>query len=216
MMSLVNEEKIEILLRADMRILKATPDRFVIGGYASVLLEDDSGNEIGDFEGDSMDLDALEEAFFRMMKIASRRNLMASHTEAQIGELLEDFTDSDGEFWKSQVIRVPTLKYKRKGLFIVAELFNDMEEARRYRKVMENDRMLALSIGGEAIRRTTVCNTGGDCFVKIVAMDLFGVSSCSAGMNKESLAFVMKGAESNQLLDSVKTGSSLLRKLRER
>lgn len=196
------------------RIEKAEGRPFVIGGYANVSLEDEDGKEVPDLQNESVDVDALDEAFTRMMVRPSRRNLNAYHTNAQIGEILEKYTDSDGITWKSHTVRVPTAQYIRKGLFIVAEIFNDTLQALRYMGQMVKGKMLGFSIGGEAIRSVQVCNTTGDCFDKITFMDLFEVSACEHGVNQESRARVMKGIHTHPLLDDVNSGAELLRKLR--
>lgn len=212
-MSLIDEGLLRVLLSGQMRRISKSGDRFVIGGYASVLLEDEKGNEIGDLENESVDLDALDEAFTRMMSIKARRNLMAHHSNTQIGELLENYTDSEGTMWKSYVVRIATPQYPRKGLFIISELFRDIQEGKRYIKSMMGGDQLSFSIGGEILRRSEVCD-GGKCISRIVMMDLAEVSSCQMGMNPEARAFVMKGAETPSQLKSANSGAELLSKLR--
>lgn len=211
---IVDVEKLRLDLYGAMRrISKAGSGEFVIGGYASVLLEDEMGNERGDLEDDSVDLDGLDEAFNRMMSVPARRNLMARHSNVQIGEILEKWKDSEGTMWRSQVVRVPTLQYPRKGLFIIARLFDDIEEAKRYQDVMKMGHMLAFSIGGEAKKRVQVCD-GKKCVNKIIVMDLFEISSCDKGMNPDALAFIMKGTLTHPIIVSSEDGVMLLKKLR--
>ena len=99
-----NSGETDIILN---RILKSVDDgKFVIAGYASPELRDKDGNILPDIEGDSVNLDALDKAFNTMMVRESRRNHMVDHTNMQIGELLFDYTDSEGVVWKSHVERV--------------------------------------------------------------------------------------------------------------
>jgi hypothetical protein len=196
------------------RIEKSDSRPFVIGGYASVMLEDEEGNELGDLEGESVSLEALQEAFTRMMKRVSRRNLNSYHTNAQIGEIIPDYTDSDGKVWKSHVVYAPTEQYPEKGLFILAELFDDVMEALKYRAAMVKNHMLAFSIGGDALQKRLVCDSEKHCVNRITFMDLFEVSACERGMNPKALSRVMKGTISHPLLDECNTGDELLHKLR--
>jgi len=207
-------EKFRVFVDGEFyRIEKADDGRFVIGGYASVFLEDEFGNAIGDDQNDIVELDALEEAFKRMMAKESRRNLMGVHTNAQIGELIWEYIDSEGILWDSQVVFVPTIQYSKKGLFILAEIFDDVEEAKRFRYEMKKNKMLSLSIGGEALRRKEVCNEN-TCVNKIVSMDLYEVSSCEVGVNREAKARVMKGTKTHPLLERAGSGGELLSLLR--
>jgi len=213
----INAEMVKRVLNMQgtfTRIEKVNDKPFVIGGYASVLLEDEMGREMGDLENDSVTLEALDEGFGRMMKRASRRNLNSYHTHVQIGEILTDYTDSDNVFWKSQVVYTPNEQYKEKGLFILAEVFDDMRDAKLYREAMTKDHMLAFSIGGQALGKKTVCHTSNECFNQITYIDLFEVSSCEKGMNPKAKATIMKRVETNPLLEVCNSGEELLKKLR--
>jgi hypothetical protein len=214
-MSLIDEKKILILLEGTARrISKAGAKRMVIGGYASVLLEDSEGVEQSDLEGDSIVMTALKESFPRMMSVHSRRNIMAWHSNTQIGEIIEEFTDADGKIWKSHVVMVPTKQYPKKGLWILGEIFDDLVEARRYRRTIEKGDTLSYSIGGEAIKTIRVCN-GSVCTDKITVIDLHEVSVCQKGINPESKFRIMKGTISHPALLESDTGDELLRFLRK-
>jgi hypothetical protein len=196
------------------RILKSASG-FYIGGYASpVLIDKKTGEERADLQGESIDLNGLEEAFHRMMKEPSRRNLMGHHTNVQIGEILPSHTDSDGMKWDSGVIRLASKQYPKKGLFIVAKLFEDIKESLRYIRDMKFGHRLSLSIGGEAIERKTICEDK-TCRSVITVMDLYETSSCEKGVNPEARAFILKSTKSDQSLANVDDGASLLKALRE-
>lgn len=195
------------------RIEKMDSRPFMIGGYASVLLEDENGKEMGDLENDSVTLTALDEAFTRMMKRVSRRNLNAYHTNIQIGEIVPEYVDSDGKRWYSHVITAPSEQYPKKGLFILAEIFDDIMEALKFKAAMLKDHMLAFSIGGEAHQKRKVCDDS-HCINQITFLDLFEVSACERGMNPEAKSRVMKSTKPHPLLESVNSGEELLNKLR--
>ena len=197
------------------RILKSADGRFIIGGYASVSLEDGKGKVNVDMDGEDVDLNGLQEAFTRMMSRESRRNLMATHTNIQIGEILWNATDSEGKHWKSHVVFTPSKQYPERGLFIAAELFGDVREAQRYMALMKYDRLLSFSIGGEALKRKRICDDSGICRNVIVAMDLHETSSCDRGKNIRAKGFILKAhdeetSKAARILMKAKDGVSLL------
>ena len=210
-----NEEPYTLHFQTEFtRILKAD-QKFLIAGYASPKLTDKNGRELPDLEGDAIDLGAMDEALKRMMKIASRRNLMGYHSNTQIGEILFNAIDSDGALWKTHVVFDASAQYPKQGLFIVAELFQDIEEAKRYVKAMQMGHMLSFSIGGEALETQKICSDGV-CRKRITVMDLHEVSSCEKGINPEAKAFVLKShgpSEAAQLVAAAKDGASLLKRL---
>lgn len=200
------------------RILKASPERYIIAGYASPQLTDSRGNIRGDREGDNVTLEALDKGYRNMMRRQSRRNLMGYHSSTQIGELLVGpVTDSKGVVWSDGVVYEPNEQYTEKGLFVIAEVFNDTLEGKRYIKQMEKGNMLAFSIGGETLSQKMVCE-GGFCRNDIDEIELGEVSSCADGMNNNARAFVLKAIKPNttNTLSTVKDGASLLRLLHSR
>lgn len=153
---------------------------FVIAGYASV--------DIIDKDNERISLPALRDAFDRMMKRVSRRNLILHHSNVQIGELLKDFTDSSGKTWKSGVDDV--------GLFIVAEVFNDIEMGRRVIEAMRKGHLLSFSVGGKKLRDEIKCDDK-KCWNEIVQLDLHEVTSCERGVNPMAKGFILKGSNEN-------------------
>ncbi len=199
------------------KILKADKGHFVIAGYAYPILEDQKGRIRGDREGDSISLTAMDKGYTRMMARVARRNLMGYHSNVQIGELLVEFTDEKGVLWKGGVIFTPNEQYPKKGLFIIADVFGDINEGRRYRTQMEMGNMLAFSVGGESLHRTTICNEGF-CRSEIDDMNLSEVSACQVGINPEAKAFILKSIPPNspRILALAKSGASLLTLLHAR
>lgn len=196
------------------KILKADKGHFIIAGYAYPILEDQKGRIRGDREGDSISLIALDKGYKRMMSRVARRNLMGYHSNIQIGELKTEFRDEKGVLWKGGVIFEPDEQYHKKGLFIIADVFGDVTEGKRYRTQMEMGNMLAFSVGGESLHRTTIC-TDGFCRSEIVDMDLSEVSACQIGINPEAKAFILKSIAPNKLsiLALAEDGASLLKLL---
>lgn len=159
-------------------------DRFVIAGYASF--------DAVDRAGDKITLEALKEAFDRMMKVPERRNLMFYHSNIQIGRILPSFKDSSGKTWRSGV--------DDSGLFIVAEIFDDVEKAREVRAAMRSGKYLSFSVGGQVLKDRVKCRES-KCFREILRLDLHEVSSCMSGVNQAAKAFILKGGDSYPFVD---------------
>ena len=195
------------------RILKSA-GRFIIAGYASPILVDKDGRIRGDREGDSISLEALDKGYDVMMSRVSRRKLMVYHSSTQIGELIPYYVDEDGVRWDGGVVYNPDGQYEKQGLFVIAEVFDDRAESKRYKAQMEMGNMLAFSIGGETIHRSVICE-GGFCRNEIDELELSEVSSCQIGMNPEAKAFILKSIKPKKpnKLSSVESGASLLKML---
>uniref|UniRef100_A0A6M3JB58 Putative prohead protease n=1 Tax=viral metagenome TaxID=1070528 RepID=A0A6M3JB58_9ZZZZ len=169
--------------------------KFIIAGYSSV--------DIKDSDGEKVNLSALRVAFDTLMKKQSRRNLMLSHSNIQIGELLESHRDSAGKLWKSGV--------DDNGLFIVAELFNDTRTGNEMITHMRNGRLMNFSIGGRTLDREMKCDDYS-CWSEIMNLELFEITSCDKGKNPEAKAFILKADNTDELWD-LKSGKSLIKKL---
>ena len=146
-------------------LVKST-NRFVIAGYASY--------NIVDSQNDLVNLKALGTAFTRMMAVPERRNLIYHHSNVQIGKILLNYMDPEGNMWESGVDDY--------GLFIIAEIFNDVVKAQEVMKDMMQGKYLAFSIGGQALERVENCD-GDKCWSEIVNMDLHEITSCERGAN---------------------------------
>jgi len=156
-------------------LLKSKSDRFIIAGYASY--------DVIDKEGDRVPLPVLAEAFERMMKIPERRNLNFYHTNIQIGRILPEWKSPSGKVFRSGV--------DDHGLFIVAELFDDVEQARKVRRQMKRGNYLAFSIGGQALKRKLICDDDV-CWKEISKLDLHEITSCPRGVNQASKAVILR------------------------
>ena len=147
---------------------------FIVAGYASV--------DIVDKQNDRVNLDAIEEAFNRMMSIKERRNLNLQHSNIQIGRILPQYIDSSGRLWKSGRDHL--------GIFIVADIFDDIKKGRDIRQYMSMGHYLAFSIGGQALSRKTVCDEK-HCWSDILKMDLFEITLCENPVNTASRGFIL-------------------------
>jgi len=158
-------------------ILKSEKSRFIIAGYASV--------DVVDKDNERITPEALKEAFEKMMKRKSRRNLMLHHQNIQIGEILPKYVDKNGKVWKSGV--------DDKGLFIVAEVFDDTITGREVIEKMKKGELMSFSIGGRVLPggREVKCD-GDKCWTEIVKLELYEVTSCEQGKNPKAKAFILE------------------------
>jgi len=183
-------------------IITKSDDRFIIGGYANVYMLDADGKVVPDYDNEVVSLEALDEALKVMMKRVSRRNLMLYHSNVQIGEIIHEYTDSEGVTWKTHVVHEPHDQYEKKGLFIVCEVFDDTPISRDIRKQMEDEKLLSFSIGGIPIKKEHKCDDE-KCWTEITKLYLAEVSSCEKGVNQESKAFILKQLAEERLLAEI-------------
>jgi len=194
------KKSFDLLNMGGVTLLKKDGGRFIIGGYGNVCMLSEEGKVIPDSQMENVSLDALGPALELMVKRESRRNIMAIHSNIQIGEILLDpVTDSYGKSWKTQIIHKTSVQYPKVGLFIVVEIFNDTPPGQAFIKMMESDgRMLKFSIGGLPLETEKRCDED-KCWTEITKLYLAEVSSCENPVNKESTAFIIKDSEQPNL-----------------
>lgn len=108
-------------------------DRHIIAGYASYVMIDSDEQLVTK--------EALEESLKRFMADPERRNIMFQHEGIKIGKVLDE--EIDGV--KTHV--------DDKGLFIVAEIYNDIETAKDVWKGILDDEYNAFSISFEPLKK---------------------------------------------------------------
>jgi len=160
--------------------LAKSSNRFVIAGYASF--------NIVDSQNDLVNLEALGAAFAKMMAVPERRNFMYHHSNIQIGKILPEYMDPEGNIWISGIDDY--------GLFIIAELFTDIKRSVDVINDMMKGKYLAFSIGGQVLKRVQNCDDD-KCWSEIIDMDLHEVTSCERGANISARGVIFeKSAES--------------------
>ena len=97
----------------ELVILKSN-NECVIAGYASV--------DVVDKQNDKITLGAIREAADKFMKQDRYRNVMITHSNVQVGEVVDQYTDSNGKVLKTGVDDT--------GFFVVIKLRNDIEKAK--------------------------------------------------------------------------------------
>jgi len=155
---------IHIDLLGNIKIIDKSDSRKIIAGYASLA--------VIDTENEYIPVKVLQEGLNTLMKDESYSNIMIVHKNIQIGKILKEY-----EELKTHV--------DDKGLFIVAEIRDDLEIAKATWIKIEEGEIRGFSIGGEIIEDHEECGDDG-CIKVIDKINLFEISVCSNPVNKDS------------------------------
>lgn len=161
---------------ADFLLKSADGSELVIAGYASV--------DMVDKQGDRIPVSALKKAFNGFMDNPSYRNVQLAHSGIQVGEVLPNYTDSEGRVWKSTV--------DDHGLFVVCRIRSDIEKAREVQKQVRSGELRAFSIGGQALFRVSKTTEEHGSHREITDMELHEITLCKKGINPESTYTLLK------------------------
>ena len=149
-------------------------DKIIIAGYASV--------EVIDSQGELIPLPVLKEAWekFKANKYFATGSLM--HTNIPVIRILDEYKDLKGQVWKSGVDDT--------GLFIVAEVRNDIEKGKQTIELIKIGQLTGFSIAGEALASSTVCE--GKCYTRIDKMELHEIAVVDRPANQPSVFTIVK------------------------
>ena len=156
-------------------ILKEDKD-LVIAGYASV--------DVVDKQNDKITLSAIQEAAEKFMKEERYRNVMITHSNVQVGEVLDEYTNSKGKVLKTGVDET--------GFFVVIKLRDDIEKAREVARDVRKGRLRSFSIGGQALSKTNKHDSDVGTFKEIDKLELHEITICEEGINPEAKFDIVK------------------------
>ena len=161
----------------------------MVAGYASV--------ELVDKQGDLITRSALKDAFKKFMADPKYRNVQLAHSNIQVGEVIPQYTDSEGRFWKSEVDDA--------GMFVVVQLRNDIEKAREVAAEVRKGNLAGFSIGGQAFKRVRKHDTNHGNYQEISKLELHEITICEKGINPEATFKILKEdkMEMNKMTDDV-------------
>tara|TARA_R110002020_G_scaffold269067_3_gene484382 strand:+ start:2501 stop:3907 length:1407 start_codon:yes stop_codon:yes gene_type:complete len=182
-----------------INIIKADND-LVIAGYASV--------EMVDKQGDLITRGALKNAFGDFMKADGYRNVQLAHSNIQVGEVISQYTDTDGRVWKSGVDDA--------GMFVVIQLRDDIEKAREVAKEIRKGALRGFSIGGQAFKRMRKSDASHGDYTEISKLELHEVTICEKGINPEATFRILKEDTDMTETDAMTELSSVLDRLNGR
>ena len=195
----------EVLIRqesaSDFTILKS--DNLVIGGYASI--------EIVDKQNDLITLEALEKAVVDFMSEKSYRNVMSNHSNVQVGEVIEQYRDSNGTLHKTGVDGV--------GFYVVIKMRDDIEKAKEINRGIRKGTLRSFSIGGQAIsKRERKSEEYGE-YNEIDNLELHEVTICEKGINPEAKFDILKAKGGKEMTEKLEKAleelNGLLTQVRE-
>lgn len=186
----MSEDPVNIL--GSFNIITKSSNQFIIAGYASW--------NVVDIQRDKISPAVIGPAFDKMMSIPERRNLMLNHSNIQIGRILPSYTDKTGRVWKSGS--------DSSGLFIIAEIFNDISITKKIKDLMLKGLFLSYSIGGTALKRARECTTTGgkqSCYSNVEEMELHEITLCERGANQYAKGFILEKDIEKQLDNMLNT-----------
>jgi len=161
---------------SELVILKGRNNEpLVIAGYASV--------DVVDKQNDLITLDALKDASDKFMK-GDYKNVMITHSNVQVGEVIDNWTDSKGNVLKTQVDDT--------GLFVVIKLRDDIEKAREVGREIRRGNLRSFSIGGQALHKSNRYDPDIGTYKEIDKLELHEVTICEEGINPEAKFDIVK------------------------
>lgn len=160
---------------SELVILKGTGKDMVIAGYASV--------DVVDKQNDLITLDALKEASDKFMK-SDYKNVMITHSNVQVGEVINTFTDTKGNVLKTGVDDT--------GFFVVIKMRNDIEKAKEVSRDIRRGKLRSFSIGGQAINKHNVHDPDIGTYKEIDKLELHEITICEEGINPEAKFEIVK------------------------
>jgi len=160
-------------------------DTYIIAGYASV--------EVIDSQKELIPIPVIKEAWeqFRKNKDFYFGSLM--HSNIPIIKVLDEYTDSEGQVWKSGV--------DENGLFIVAAVRQDIEKGKQSWELIKQGKLTGFSIGGEALASHTVCE--GKCYTRVDKMELHEIAVVDRPANAPSVFKILKGEKFKRRVDAI-------------
>ena len=182
--------KISVLrqpIQHGLELLKGSSD-LIVAGYASV--------ELVDKQGDLITRSALKDAFKKFMSDAKYRNVQLAHSNIQVGEVIPNYTDSQGRLWKSEVDDA--------GMFVVVQLRNDIEKAREVAAEIRKGNLTGFSIGGQAFKRVNKSDNTHGSYQEISKLELHEITICEKGINPEATFNILKEDKNSEKKQQVK------------
>jgi len=168
----------EVLIKQEtdtgFTILKS--EELTIGGYASI--------EVVDKQNDLITLEALEKAVAEFMEKKSYRNVMSNHSNVQVGEVVEQYRDTNGVLHKTGVDNV--------GFYVVIKMRDDIEKAKEISRGIRKGTLRSFSIGGQAISKKQRTSEEYGEYNEIDSLELHEVTICEKGINPEAKFDILK------------------------
>ena len=161
---------------SELVILKGKKDEpLIIAGYASV--------DVVDKQNDLITLEAIREASADFMK-GDYKNVMITHSNVQVGEVIDNWTDTDGNVLKTGCDDT--------GFFVVIKMRNDIEKAKEVSRDIRRGKIRSFSIGGQAMSKANRYDPDIGTYKEIDKLELHEVTICEEGINPEAKFEIIK------------------------
>ena len=177
-------------------LLKAGND-LIVAGYASV--------ELVDKQGDLITQNALKDGFKKFMTEPKYRNVQLAHSNIQVGEVIPNYTDSEGRLWKSEVDDV--------GMFVVIQLRDDIEKAKEVAAEIRKGKLRGFSIGGQAFKRVRKSDPKHGDYQEISKLELHEITICEKGINPEATFRILKEDTNNKVKKMTEDNEDMTKQL---
>ena len=161
---------------SELIILKGSKNEpLIIAGYASV--------DVVDKQNDLITLEAIREASADFMK-GDFKNVMITHSNVQVGEVIDNWTDSEGNVLKTGCDDT--------GFFVVIKMRNDIEKAKEVSRDIRRGKLRSFSIGGQAMSKANRYDPDIGTYKEIDKLELHEVTICEEGINPEAKFEIIK------------------------
>tara|TARA_R100000278_G_scaffold28944_2_gene26341 strand:- start:620 stop:2023 length:1404 start_codon:yes stop_codon:yes gene_type:complete len=184
---------------ADFLLKSVVGDDLYVAGYASV--------DMVDKQGDRIPTAALKKAFGQFMSNKAFRNVQLAHSGIQVGEVVDNHTDSDGRMWKSEV--------DDHGLFVVCRIRSDIQKAREVQKQIRDGDLRSFSIGGQALFRVSKTTPEHGSHREITDLELHEITLCKKGINPEARYSILKMDNTNETVEKMTETAEALTEIRD-
>jgi HK97 family phage prohead protease len=184
---------------ADFLLKSVVGDDLFVAGYASV--------DMVDKQGDRIPTVALKKAFGQFMTNKAFRNVQLAHSGIQVGEVVDNHTDSDGRVWKSEV--------DDHGLFVVCRIRSDIQKAREVQKQIRDGDLRSFSIGGQALFRVSKTTPEHGSHREITDLELHEITLCKKGINPEARYSILKMDNTNETVKKMTETAEALTEIRD-
>jgi len=175
--------KVPFTLRGNIQIIEKTKKDRIIAGYANVAVVDQ--------EEQFIPIETLEKGMKSLLDDPHYSNLMLVHKNIQIGKIIESYGDYE-------------TKVDDKGLFIVAEIRQDIKTADEIWNSILDKELNGFSIGCEVLLSHEECDDE-KCIVVLDEINIFEVSVCSEPVNQKSGFIIISKSKFDDVCNECET-----------
>jgi hypothetical protein len=136
----------------------------------------------------------LKDAYDKYMQNFRGRNIMALHSDVQVGWPLPVYINENGDVFRSGV--------DDKKFWLISELRDDTTVARKIAEDVKNGKLKSYSIAGSALDTKNI-NKGAVPYMQVNQMELQEVTICEQGVNQGANFTLLKSMDSYPNIDTI-------------